>query len=73
MTEGTYPRMSFLTLPPEINSLRMFAGAGVAAMVAAASAWGTLGDELVSAAASRAQSLQPMPRLPVSCAQLVLR
>ncbi|MGF2946904.1 PPE domain-containing protein, partial [Mycobacterium sp. Lab-001] len=31
--------MSFLVLPPEVNSLRMFAGAGSAPMLSAAAAW----------------------------------
>ncbi|MBW0013774.1 PPE domain-containing protein, partial [Mycobacterium sp.] len=31
--------MSFLTMPPEINSARMFAGAGSAPMLDAAAAW----------------------------------
>nr|WP_082995604.1 PPE family protein [Mycobacterium alsense] len=44
--------MSFLTLPPEINSLRMFSGAGSAPMIAAAAAWDGLAAELNSAAES---------------------
>lgn len=44
--------MSFFVLPPEINSLRMFAGAGAAPMLAAAAAWEGLAEELVSAAQS---------------------
>src|SRR6202453_5356368 len=44
--------MSFLVLPPEINSLRIFAGAGSAPMLEAAAAWGGLADELGSAASS---------------------
>ena len=44
--------MSFLVLPPEINSLRIFAGAGVAPMLAAALAWDGLSAELGSAAES---------------------
>ncbi|WP_131806021.1 PPE family protein, partial [Mycobacterium alsense] len=44
--------MSFLVLPPEINSLRMFSGAGSAPMLAAATAWDGLADELGSAAES---------------------
>jgi PPE-repeat protein len=39
-------------LAPEINSARMFAGAGSAPMLAAAAAWNGLADELASAASS---------------------
>ncbi|OBJ62066.1 PPE family protein [Mycobacterium sp. 1423905.2] len=44
--------MSFFTLPPEINSLRMFIGAGTAPMLEAAAAWQSLAAELASAAES---------------------
>jgi PPE-repeat protein len=44
--------MSFLTTPPEINSLRMFSGAGSAPMLEAAAAWDGLASELSSAAES---------------------
>lgn len=44
--------MSFFTLPPEINSLRMFLGAGSGPMLAAAAAWEGLADELAAAAQS---------------------
>ena len=44
--------MSFLVLPPEINSLRMFLGAGSAPMLQAAGAWNGLAAELGSAADS---------------------
>ena len=44
--------MSFMTMPPEINSLRMFSGAGPAPMLAAATAWDGLASELGSAASS---------------------
>jgi PPE-repeat protein len=44
--------MSFLVLPPEINSLRMFVGAGSAPMLEAAAAWDGLASELASAASS---------------------
>ena len=44
--------MSFLTLPPEINSLLMFSGAGSAPMIEAAAAWDGLAAELNSAAES---------------------
>ncbi|OBK14351.1 PPE family protein [Mycobacterium asiaticum] len=42
--------MSFFTLPPEINSLRMFLGAGSAPMLEAAAAWDGLAAELGTAA-----------------------
>jgi PPE-repeat protein len=44
--------MDFGALPPEINSARMYAGAGAGPMMAAASAWNSLGSELSTAAAS---------------------
>ena len=44
--------MSFLTLPPEINSLLMYAGAGPGPMLEAAAAWNGLASELSSAAES---------------------
>ncbi|WP_197516953.1 PPE family protein, partial [Mycobacterium sp. E2699] len=44
--------MSFLVLPPEINSSRMFSGAGSAPMLAAAAAWDGLADELSAAASA---------------------
>ncbi|MGF2952795.1 PPE family protein, partial [Mycobacterium sp. THU-M116] len=44
--------MSFMVLPPEVNSLRMFAGAGSAPMLSAAAAWEGLASELGSAASS---------------------
>ncbi|OBK23061.1 PPE domain-containing protein [Mycobacterium asiaticum] len=44
--------MNFSVLPPEINSLRMFSGAGSAPMLAAAGAWSGLADELGLAAES---------------------
>lgn len=44
--------MSFLTMPPEINSLLMFSGAGSAPMLSAAAAWDGLAAELGSAADS---------------------
>ncbi|WP_415823618.1 PPE domain-containing protein, partial [Mycobacterium basiliense] len=42
--------MNFAMLPPEINSLRMFSGAGSAPMLGAAAAWGGLAEELGTAA-----------------------
>jgi len=44
--------MDFATLPPEINSARMYAGPGPGPMLAAASAWDGLAAELQSTAAS---------------------
>jgi PPE-repeat protein len=42
--------MDFGALPPEVNSALMYAGPGSAPMMAAASAWNSLGAELSSAA-----------------------
>ena len=44
--------MSFLMLPPEVNSALMFSGAGSTPMLTAASAWEGLASELNSAASS---------------------
>ncbi|AKN15668.1 PPE family protein [Mycobacterium haemophilum DSM 44634] len=44
--------MDFASLPPEINSARMYAGPGAGPMLAAAAAWGTLAAELHSTASS---------------------
>jgi PPE-repeat protein len=44
--------MSFLVLPPEINSMLMHSGAGSAPMLEAASAWHGLASELGAAASS---------------------
>jgi PPE-repeat protein len=44
--------IDFAALPPEINSGRMYAGAGSGPMLAAAAAWDTLAAELHSAAGS---------------------
>jgi PPE-repeat protein len=44
--------LDFGALPPEINSARMYAGPGPGSMLAAASAWQSLADELNSAAAN---------------------
>lgn len=46
--------MDFGSLPPEVNSARIYAGAGSAPLVAAASAWNRLAAELNSAAADYA-------------------
>lgn len=42
----------FSVLPPEINSLRMYLGAGSAPMLQAAAAWDGLAAELGTAASS---------------------
>jgi len=42
--------MYFSLLPPEVNSGNMYAGAGSASLVAAATAWGRLASELSTAA-----------------------
>ncbi len=44
--------VNFTVLPPEINSLRMFLGAGSAPMLQAATAWNGLAEELATAAQS---------------------
>lgn len=44
--------MDFGALPPEVNSARMYAGAGAAPMMAAAAAWNGLGAELSTTAVS---------------------
>lgn len=44
--------MDFASLPPEINSARMYAGPGAGPMLAAAAAWGGLAAELHSTANS---------------------
>lgn len=44
--------MDFGALPPEINSARIYAGAGPGSLLAAATAWQELATELNSAAAS---------------------
>jgi PPE-repeat protein len=44
--------MDFATLPPEVNSARMYAGPGSGPMLAAAEAWESIAAELYSAANS---------------------
>jgi PPE-repeat protein len=44
--------LDFGTLPPDINSGRMYAGPGAGPMLAAAAAWGVLAAELYSTASS---------------------
>lgn len=44
--------MNYSMLPPEINSLLLYSGAGPRPMLEAATAWTSLADELLSAASS---------------------
>ena len=44
--------MDFGFYPPEINSGRMYTGPGSGPMLAAAQAWGSLADELYTAASA---------------------
>jgi PPE-repeat protein len=44
--------MNFAVLPPEMNSARMFAGAGQGPLLAAAAAWDGLAEEVYAAAGS---------------------
>ena len=44
--------MEFLTLPPEINSLRMYSGPGATSLFGAAAAWSAAGADLGTIAAS---------------------
>jgi len=44
--------MNFAVLPPELNSTRIFAGAGLGPMLAAAAGWESLAEELHAAAGS---------------------
>lgn len=50
--------MDFGALPPEINSGRMYMGAGSGPMLAAAAAWDALAAELHSNAASYESTIQ---------------
>lgn len=50
--------MDFGALPPEINSGRMYTGAGSGPMLAAAAAWDALAAELHSTAASYSSTIQ---------------
>ncbi|AFJ37306.1 MULTISPECIES: PPE family protein [Mycobacterium] len=49
--------IDFGALPPEINSARMYSGAGSAPMLSAAAAWDTLAAELRSAATSYSSTI----------------
>ena len=65
--------MDFATLPPEINSARMYAGPGAGPMLAAASAWDALAAELQSTAASYRASIAELtggPWLGASSAEM---
>ncbi|WP_082966759.1 PPE family protein [Mycobacterium sp. 852002-51163_SCH5372311] len=52
--------MDFAALPPEINSGRMYAGAGAGPMLAAAAAWDVLAAQLHSHAASYSSTVAGM-------------
>ncbi len=56
--------MDFATLPPEINSGKMYAGAGSRPMLTAAAAWDGLAAELHSAAASSRSVVSGLTRGP---------
>jgi PPE-repeat protein len=65
--------MDFATLPPEINSARMYAGPGPGPMLAAASAWDALAAELQSTAASHRAAISELtggPWLGASSAEM---
>ena len=49
---GRSAAINFLALPPEVNSVRIYAGLGSGSMLAAKTAWDGLAAELSSAAAS---------------------
>lgn len=55
----------FSVLPPEINSLRMYLGAGSAPMLQAAAAWDGLAAELGTAASSFSSVTWPAPEWPL--------
>jgi PPE-repeat protein len=52
--------MDFTTLPPEVNSGRMYAGPGSGPMLAAAAAWDGLAAELQSTAASYGSAISEL-------------
>jgi PPE-repeat protein len=65
--------MDFATLPPEINSARMYAGPGAGPILAAASAWDALAAELQSTAASYGAAISELtggPWLGASSAEM---
>lgn len=49
--------IDFASVPPEINSARMYAGPGSASLMTAASAWDALAADLAAAALSYAQTV----------------
>jgi PPE-repeat protein len=49
--------IDFAALPPEINSGRMYAGAGAEPLLSAAASWATLAQELASAASDYASTV----------------
>ncbi|WP_250663014.1 PPE domain-containing protein [Mycobacterium tuberculosis] len=53
--------MNYSVLPPEINSLRMFTGAGSAPMLAASVAWDGLAAELAVTNTSRPNAISLRP------------
>lgn len=52
--------MDFGALPPEVNSGRMYVGAGSGPLLAAAAAWDALGAELYSYAAAYSSTIAGM-------------
>ena len=52
--------LDFGALPPEINSGRMYVGAGSGPMLAAAAAWDELAAELYSTAALYSSTIQSL-------------
>jgi PPE-repeat protein len=52
--------LDFGALPPEINSGRMYTGAGSGPMLAAAAAWDSLAADLQSTAASYGSTIQSL-------------
>jgi len=54
------PALDFAVLPPEVNSGRMYSGAGSGPMLAAASAWNGLAAELRSTALSYSSVLEEL-------------
>ncbi|WP_301147743.1 PPE domain-containing protein, partial [Mycobacterium simiae] len=52
--------MDFGALPPEVNSGRMYVGAGAGPLLAAAAAWDELAGELHSTAASYGSTIESL-------------